>query len=500
MADETPSGIPTHRPLPSVGMPLLRDDVRATRQKQLVAALVLLVLGAIVGVVLAVSPGGDEAGETENGPSAEAPAVPLALGYTAPEDAGPEAVDAGPPAPPPEPLAVEPTEAPGGTRTTHAFGRVPAFRSALTNAGVSAADADALTTALTGVLDFRRCRPEHQLVIERDVDGALTRFEYRASVTQVYEAVRDGERWTGREVEIPVQRTRLARGGTVSTSLGAALEAAGLGRTLVGTFVETFEGRIDFNTETRAGDAFRILVDEERIEGQMLGYGNVWALEYRSQRRGVLRAFWFEPRSGEGGRGEGDFHDENGRAVHGGWLRTPLRYDHISSPYNPRRMHPVLRRIMPHNGIDYAAGTGTPVWAAADGVITFIGPRGANGNLVAIRHEGGYESFYAHLSRFATGLSRGDRVEQRQVIGYVGSTGRSTGPHLHFGLKRHGAFVDPARELNGPGRMLPASQMGRFRAQLGGLRRELDAITIPEVQVQEPPEAHPVETSEAVMD
>lgn len=496
MSDENTSGIPSHRPLPSVGMALLRDDVRATRQKQLVAVAALLVVGVIVGVVVAVGPGEEPEGEAEATAGVDAPAVPLALGFTPPADGGPEPVDAGPPPPPPEPLAVEPTEAPGGTRTTHAFGRAPGFRSALTSAGISGEDADALTTALTGVLDFRRCRPEHQIVLERDEEGALTRFEYRASVTQVYEAVRDGARWAGRQVEVPVERTRLARGGTVTTSLGAALESAGLGRTLVGTFVESFEGRIDFNTETRSGDAFRILVDEERIQGQLLGYGTVWAIEYRSQRRGVLRAFWFEPR-GEGGRGEGDFHDENGRAVHGGWLRTPLRYDHISSPYNPRRMHPVLRRIMPHNGIDYAAGTGTPVWAAADGVITFIGARGANGNLVSLRHEGGYESFYAHLHRFASGLSRGDRVSQRQVIGYVGSTGRSTGPHLHFGLKRHGSFVDPARELNGPGRMLPASQMGRFRAQLATLRRELEGIEIPSVEVRE---AEPVTRVETVMD
>jgi murein DD-endopeptidase MepM/ murein hydrolase activator NlpD len=119
-------------------------------------------------------------------------------------------------------------------------------------------------------------------------------------------------------------------------------------------------------------------------------------------------------------------------------------------------------------------------------VITFIGPRGANGNLVSISHEGGYESHYAHLSRFASGLVRGATVRQRQVIGYVGSTGRSTGPHLHFGLERNGAFVDPARELNGPGRVLPGGQLARFRAQLPALRAALDAIVIPEVAVVAP--------------
>jgi murein DD-endopeptidase MepM/ murein hydrolase activator NlpD len=512
MEDETESEGPSHRPLPAVDMPLLREDVRSTRHRQVGAVVALTVAAVVAGVALVLAPESSPVEPSSPAPEspavAEGPLVPLAVGYTAPRDAGPEPVDAGPPSPPPEPLAVEASDdLPGGTRTTHAFGRASGFRSALTSAGLSGAEADSMTTALTGVLDFRRCRPEHQLVIERDVDGALVRFEYRASITHVYEAVREraqpgqGERWRGRQVEIPVRRTRITRGGTVTTSLGAALEAAGLGRALVGTFVETFEGRIDFNTETRAGDAFRILVEEERIADQFLGYGTVAALEYRSQRRGVLRAFWFETRAAAEGRpAEGDFHDESGRAVHGGWMRTPLRYDHVSSPFNPRRMHPVLRRVMPHNGIDYAAGTGTPVWAAADGEVTFVGPRGANGNLISLRHEGGYESHYAHLSRFATGLARGARVRQRQVIGYVGSTGRSTGPHLHFGLQRNGQFVDPARELNGTGRMLPPAQMTRFRAQLASLRRELDAVVIPEVAVREPAEPTPAAPAGDAMD
>jgi murein DD-endopeptidase MepM/ murein hydrolase activator NlpD len=453
-------------------MPLLRDDVRATRQRQVLAGAALLVGGGIAFAATALVPDGDRDREDEG------PAVPLAIGYSPPHDAGPEPPDA--PASRPEPVVEE--AAPGVIRTVHSFGSSSGFRTALTAAGLGGEEGDAITTALTGVLDFRRCRPEHQLVIERDGVGHLRRFEYRASITQVYEAVLDGSRWVGREVEVPIERRRHARGGVVLSTLGAALEASGLGRTLVGSFVETFEGRFDFNTQSRSGDAFRLLVDEERVNGTFLRWGTVWAIEYRSQRRGPMRAFWYERAPGEDEPG-GDFHDETGRALHGGWLRTPLRYDHVSSPFDPRRMHPVLRRIMPHNGIDYAASVGTPVWAAAEGEVTWVGDRGANGNLVSLRHDGGYETFYAHLSRFASGLARGQTVRQRQVIGYVGSTGRSTGPHLHFGLKRHGAFVDPARELNGPGRLLPPAHMARFRERLAELRAALDAIPIPEVEV-----------------
>jgi murein DD-endopeptidase MepM/ murein hydrolase activator NlpD len=273
---------------------------------------------------------------------------------------------------------------------------------------------------------------------------------------------------------VPIETRRVAGGGRVQTSLGAAFEAAGLGRALIGRFIEAFEGKVNFNTHARQGDTFRIIAEEERINGEFHGWGTVHAVEYVGERAGELRAFWFVPQ----GDDEGQFYEEDGRAVRGGWLRTPLRYDRISSRFDPRRMHPILRRIHPHNGVDYAAGSGTPVWATADGTISFIGPRGANGNLVALRHANGYESFYAHLSRFAGGLSRGDTVEQRQIIGYVGSTGRSTGPHLHFGLKHNGRFVDPLEEINGPGRMMPRRNLARFRTHANRLKRELRRIEV----------------------
>src|SRR5204863_6761975 len=140
--------------------------------------------------------------------------------------------------------------------------------------------------------------------------------------------------FVGRQVEVPIERIRLRRGGIVRTSLGTALEQAGLGRTLVGVFVDVFDGVVSFNTDSRAGDTFRIIVDEERINGQFLRYGTVHAIEVRGQRLGERRAYWFEPRADLA-----DFYDETGRAVHGGWLRTPVRYDHISSPFDPRRLH-----------------------------------------------------------------------------------------------------------------------------------------------------------------
>ena len=478
-----------------MGIPIFRDDVARTRRSRALWGGVLFGVSALVVCALAILP--RCAGSWSDAPAASSASVPIGVGYVAPVDAGPPPHDA-------FVLVIEPTRietSPAETRSVHTFGTAPGFRPALTSTGMSGADADALVAALDDVMDFRRCRPDDELILVRDTSGTLVRFEYHASITQIYEAVRtQGEVWEGHQVEVPVDTTRLARGGTVTTSLGAALDAAGLGRTLVGTFVDVFEGRIDFNTETRSGDAFRVLVDQDSIGGTFLRYGTVWAIEYRSQRRGTLSAYWFVPRAGAGEPGRGDFYDATGREMHGGWLRTPLHYDHISSPFDMHRMHPVLHRVMPHTGIDFAAGTGTTVWAAADGEITFAGPRGANGNLITIRHEGDFESSYAHLSRFASGIHVGQTVHQRDVIGYVGSTGRSTGPHLHFGLKHHGVFMDPARELNGQGRMLPAGQLGRFRTEMAALQAGLGAVVIPEVHETGASDAAPAPAAEDVMD
>jgi murein DD-endopeptidase MepM/ murein hydrolase activator NlpD len=130
---------------------------------------------------------------------------------------------------------------------------------------------------------------------------------------------------------------------------------------------------------------------------------------------------------------------------------------------------------VPHLGVDYAASTGTPVWAAGDGVVKFAGRKGPNGNLVVIRH-GGAETFYAHLHRIKPGIRPGKRVKQRELIGFVGSTGRSTGPHLHFGLKKKGRFVDPAGELNGPGLKMSAAELPAYKAQIATWIETLDSI------------------------
>jgi murein DD-endopeptidase MepM/ murein hydrolase activator NlpD len=481
-----------HRPLPSVDLALLPHELRAVRARQ--AALMGLAIVVVVGGA-AVAFGADvwtamrEAAErpavapeedawpSEGGPQPQTAASPGTPQPEPPNEA--EAAAAATEEAAEEEPAPQAAEAPAGTgeatRKVVRFGKSTRFRDAVMQAGTTGAEADLLVTALKhGSFDFRRCRPEHEMTLERGADGTLTSFEYRVDVTESFVARRiSPDEFKAERVEASIDRRRVARGGRIAGSLGHAIEALGLGRSLTGAFVEAFEGKLNFTKHTRSGDEFRIIAEEEYVEGELLGYGTVHAVEYNGERAKNAQAFWFEPP-----RGRAEFFDESGRALHGGWLRTPLRYDHISSGYDLRRRHPVLKRIVPHHGVDYAAAPGTPVWAAADGIVKFAGYRGANGNLVAIKHARGFETFYAHLSRISRGIKAGTRVTQRQPIGTVGSTGRSTGPHLHFALKRNGRFLNPTKHLNGPGRPLPTSTMPRFKEQVRRLKRELAAIKL----------------------
>lgn len=466
--DEKPAAL---RPLPSVNMALLPNELRARRARRLLVGTLigaLMLTGLLVWISRSVIPQTWAWMEDVLGNQDAKLAADLGLEdgvMAADADGGveDELTSA-------QKLALDRSRP--NARYETAFGGVPSFRGALLNAGLEPDECTAIERALEHIVDFHRCRPEHRLIVERDENAELKHFEYHPSATEFVEVTRseDGV-YRAEQIRVKVERTPIARAASVETSIGDGLVGLGLPAGLATFFVEAFEGRINFVVEARKGDVFRIVVDEERVDGELLRYGRVHAVEYDGQRTGKVQAFYYEP---DGGRGQ--FYDDSGRAMQGGWLRTPLRYDRLSSRYNPRRFHPILKRTMPHLGVDYAAATGTPVWAAADGRVTFAGRKGPNGNLVIIRHSGGFETAYAHLHRIKSGIRRGAFVEQRELIGFVGSTGRSTGPHLHFGLKKYSRFIDPVSELNGPGLRMAARDLPSFKTMVADWQAQLSGI------------------------
>jgi len=467
-SEKEPSGL---RPLPSVNMALLPNELRARRTRRLVLGALLgaVVLGALLlWIARSVIPQTWAWMEESLGRQDAKLAADLGM----PEGLAPGETDGGVKEEFTEEQELALARARPNARYETLFGGVPSFRGALLNAGLEADECAAIEQALQHIVDFRRCRPEHKLIVERDETAGLKRFEYHPSATEFVEVTRgeDGL-FRAEQIRVRVERTPIARAASVETSIGDGLVGIGLPAGLATFFVEAFEGQINFALQARKGDVFRIIVDEERVDGEFLRYGRVHALEYDGQRTGKTQAFYYQA-----GNTQGQFYDDSGRAMQGGWLRTPLRYDRLSSRYNPRRFHPILRRTVPHLGVDYAAPTGTPVWAAADGRVTFGGRKGPNGNLVVIRHGGGFETAYAHLHRIKGGIRPGKFVKQRELIGFVGSTGRSTGPHLHFGLKKYRRPLDPLTELNGPGLRMAPRELPSYRNAVTDWQTQLHGI------------------------
>jgi murein DD-endopeptidase MepM/ murein hydrolase activator NlpD len=225
--------------------------------------------------------------------------------------------------------------------------------------------------------------------------------------------------------------------GVIRGSLYEALAAQGEVAKIAADLADIFAWEIDFSKDVHAGDAFRVLIQEALQEGPGVDYHRILAAEIVNRGR-VIRAVYYAP---DGDKGA--YYHPDGRALRRMFLRSPLHYTRISSPFSHRRLHPILSHYLPHYGIDYAAPMGTPVHSVADGIVVQAGQKGASGNMVEIRHNHMYATSYLHLSRFARALRVGSRVDQGQVIGYVGSTGLATGPHLCFRLTKNGTYLDP---------------------------------------------------------
>ncbi len=338
--------------------------------------------------------------------------------------------------------------------------------SSLQKLGLTIQQAHAIISALKGIYDFRRARPGETFELYVNDSKEPSRLVYHASLTEVYVVEKKGGEFKGRKKHIPTTKKMRQLGGTIASSLYKALSDLGANPSLAGKIVGILANEVNFYKEQRPGDTFRVIVEEESLDGTFLGYGPVLALEYQGVKSGKKRFFRFEAE----GR-ESEYFSEKGISQPRSAMAIPLNYTRISSPFG-LRIHPVLKRKLFHNGVDFVAGTGDPVWACQEGTVTIAEKKGANGNLVGIKHSGNLESYYAHLYRFASGIKAGVSVKKRQVVGYVGNTGRSTGPHLHFGVKLSGKFIDPLKYRIQPGRPIEA----RYKKELDNIISERNRL------------------------
>jgi murein DD-endopeptidase MepM/ murein hydrolase activator NlpD len=297
-----------------------------------------------------------------------------------------------------------------------------------------------VVAALSKLVDPKTIQGGQKYFVRLDETGAPEGFEYQPSPVLRYIVEREDDgSWSARKAEQAVELKTVDVGGVVESSLYESVQKAGESTVLVSLLVELLAWDVNFYTDTHPGDHWKVVVEKQLLGGKFYKYGRVLAAEYGGK-VGTFRAFWF---AGRNGKQPGHYYDEHGLAISKTMLKTPLRFVRISSTFDRKRFHPILHVEKAHLGIDYAAPVGTPVWASASGRVVEVGMKRGSGNTIVLAHANGISTRYYHLSRYARGLHVGQTVKQKDVIGFVGTTGLSTGPHLHFSVTKNGAFVDP---------------------------------------------------------
>ncbi|MGQ4806908.1 hypothetical protein NKDENANG_00245 [Candidatus Entotheonellaceae bacterium PAL068K] len=331
------------------------------------------------------------------------------------------------------------------------------FFSMLRQAGMNAADLIKLQKAVRSVYNIRHLRIGQPYRLQVTTDGQLCWFVYEINTQHRLVVERRGQTFVGRlESIIYEHRQRLVQ-GTIRGSLYETLASQGETPKIATDMRDIFAREVDFYTDLQAGDTFRLLIEERYRNGKRIGYHRILAAELVNRRQ-VKQVVYYPPNQKNGA-----YYRPDGRAMRHMFLRSPLRYSRISSRFSHRRFHPILKRYRPHFGIDYAAPLGTPVRSVADGVVAVAQHRGASGNMIEIGHDRVYSTYYLHLSHFARGVRVGKRVVQGQIIGYVGSTGLATGPHLDFRLTKHGKYLNPLRLRNIEAPPLPSRALPMFK-------------------------------------
>ena len=286
---------------------------------------------------------------------------------------------------------------------------------------------------------LHRLRPGQVLHIHRD-DQGLRHLMFRPTLYREthYWRIPGGTYIVG-HTNLPVEHRRRIVNGTINRTLFEAGDDAGLRPAMILELAHIFGWDIDFALEIRKGDRFKLIWDEHWAQGRHVEDGPVLAAEFIKQGRTYQALRYI------GKDGHADYYTPEGKPLRKQFLRTPVDFTRISSHFNPRRLHPVFKRIRPHRGVDYAAPTGTPVYAAGDGTVIHRGWKGGYGRVVFIRHGTRYTTVYAHLSRYARGLRVGSKVTQGQIIGRVGRSGVATGPHLHYEFRIDGVHRNPVK-------------------------------------------------------
>ncbi len=285
--------------------------------------------------------------------------------------------------------------------------------------------------------NLRRLRPGHPYSIKLDSDDQLVAFTYQTEKERELFIERKDTEFVSRLIE-PEYETRLAtlEGVIQKNLITTVLEAGGSYQVAI-NLEEIFAWQINFFKDLRVGDSFKVLIEKKFLDQEFSGFGKIRAVTFQNRGKS-LSAVYFKPEGEHGG-----YYTSDGRPLKKQFLKSPLKYTRITSKFTHRRFHPIYKKHMAHRAVDYAAPRGTPIYAISDGEVIKVSRSSRSGRHIKLKHSNGYVSSYSHLSGYAAKISRGKKVHQGQVIGYVGASGAATGPHLCFHLRKNGKSINP---------------------------------------------------------
>jgi murein DD-endopeptidase MepM/ murein hydrolase activator NlpD len=353
-----------------------------------------------------------------------------------------------------------------GVPVERVLGRGETLEVLLAEMALEGAEAQAVAAAFREHCNLRKLRPGDALAAYLGPEGMPASFELAVADRGRVKVERSPEgTWQGRfEAFVEERRVRSVRGGLDGGALTTAVTDAGAPAELAYRMSEVLQWDLDFNRDLRRGDRFEVLYEEVYLDGRPSGLGDVLALAYENRGQ-LLEAY----RYGE----DPSYYDGDGRPLQKMFLRSPLPFSRVTSRFSHRRFHPVLKTYRPHYGVDYGAPVGTAVRTTARGTVVSAGWNGGGGKMVKIRHANGYLTAYLHLSRIPSAIRPGARVAQGDVVGYVGSTGLATGPHLDYRVQKNGRWIDPMGLDNVEAEPLASAELPRFLAWRDALREGL---------------------------
>ncbi|MCH8505617.1 MAG: peptidoglycan DD-metalloendopeptidase family protein [Ectothiorhodospiraceae bacterium] len=356
----------------------------------------------------------------------------------------------------------EKVEVQSGDSLARIFGRI----------GLSAAELHRVINADEQAKALTRIHPGNELYFRLTPDGeGLEELRYPLSRTRALHIARDGDGFQVNIEEEVLETRRLHAVGEINRSLYLAGRQAGLSNRQIMQLMSIFEWQLDFNRDVRSGDMFSVVYEADFLNGEQVRDGRIVAAKFIN-RGNRHKALHYELPDGSSG-----YYTPDGENLRKAFIRRPVQNARISSGFNRNRKHPVLGVTRPHLGTDFAAPTGTPIMASGSGRVIRASRHGGYGHTVIIQHSNQYRTLYAHLSRYGEGIREGARVEQGQIIGYVGRSGLATGPHLHYEFMINGAHYDPMRVNLPNGDPVPQEHLADFKASTSSLLAQLERVT-----------------------